>query len=564
MDNSEKALLENLQNFDIKKLFMKESYVEIEYHDSFMQGYIKENRGNEKYELYLQNNNGIAEVPINMLHFYSENDYPNEIKKRDTMINQDLRREDADDLISNIRQHLKEFNIKLNSNNFNQIFPSKSNVPDKNGNLIDVNGYIAYQFFCGEILDYLAIINRGLLRRNLDDSQKNLFIYILEIIKFMGEIVKSNLKKYKIAFYNRKLLIVNPIYAILICFDTLILNLIEKYQYNYSSIKELDSKLSEIVNIVYEIIIHSKDKSYIPLPCLIIFIRFIIFQNVKDRIKNNNYNKATVYQILNQHLKNLNENELKFYKKNSDMRELCNFLINHLFEHSLDHLVEETYYYYLLSCLKCKNLEKKMNALNDISDIIKEFKSSDTINKNFKSFFENNKVLDIFFEESVHDEIIKRGFNLFKYFAKYDSLSNDIIEKIIIRQTNNELMRKLLIEIISELPQQKKYNLYKKLSDGIKLDNINNIEFILKLTESCFNKSNLDEKTPEDKNYFGLNMIFDYIIKDFNEKKIDINNLDKAIELFEHTISKIIHNDGFDIRDIFYFIELINKFEKKL
>ena len=290
----------------------------------------------------------------------------------------------------------------------------------------------------------------------------------------------------------------------------------------------------------------------------------IYYQNVKDRIKNNNYNKVTVYQILNQHLKNLNENELKFYKKNSDMRELCNFLINHLFEHSLDHLVEETYYYYLLSCLKCKNLKKKMNALNDISDIIKEFKSSDTINKNFKSFFENNKVLDIFFEESIHDEIIKRGFNLFKYFAKYDSLSNDIIEKIIIRQTNNELMRKLLIEIISELPQQKKYNLYKKLSDGIKLDNINNIEFILKLTESCFNKSNLDEKTPEDKNYFGLNMIFDYIIKDFNEKKIDINNLDKAIELFEHTISKIIHNDGFDIRDIFYFIALINKFEKKL
>ena len=104
MDNSEKALLENLQNFDIKKLFTKGSYVEIEYHDSFMQGYIKENRGNEKYELYLQNNNGIAEVPINMLHFYSENDYPIEIKKRDTMINQDLRREDADVLISNIRQ----------------------------------------------------------------------------------------------------------------------------------------------------------------------------------------------------------------------------------------------------------------------------------------------------------------------------------------------------------------------------------------------------------------------------------------------------------------------------
>ena len=109
MDNSENVLLENLQNFDMKRLFMKETYVEIQIKDnSFMQGYIKENRGNEKYELYLQNNNGMAEVPINMLNFYSENVYPDEVKTRDNMINQDLRRVDADDLVSFIRQRLKE------------------------------------------------------------------------------------------------------------------------------------------------------------------------------------------------------------------------------------------------------------------------------------------------------------------------------------------------------------------------------------------------------------------------------------------------------------------------
>ena len=148
MDNSENVLLENLQNFDMKRLFMKETYVEIQIKDnSFMQGYIKENRGNEKYELYLQNNNGMAEVPINMLNFYSENVYPDEVKTRDNMINQDLRREDADDLVSFIRQRLKEFNIKLGSKNFNQIFPSKNQIPDKNGKMIDINGYIAYQFF---------------------------------------------------------------------------------------------------------------------------------------------------------------------------------------------------------------------------------------------------------------------------------------------------------------------------------------------------------------------------------------------------------------------------------
>ena len=503
----------------------------------------------------MQNNNGIAEVHLNLLNFYSENDYPDEVKTRDNIINQVLREEPIEHLVSKIDQDLKLFNIKLNSKNFNQIFLRKNTINDKNGKAIDITGYLAYQFFCGYILDCLAIINKGLLRRNLDDSQKILFIRILDIIKFMGEIVKLHLKKYKIAFYNRKLLIVNPIYAILIGFDSLIFNLIQKYEYNYSSIKELDSKLSEIVNIVYEIILSSKDKVSIPLPCLIIFIRFIIFDNVKDRIKNSSYDKTLVYQILNEHLRNLNENELKLYKKNSDMRDLCNYLINHLFDTSMDVLVEETFYNYLLSCLKCKNLEKKMNALNDINDIISEFKPNDIINQKFKSFIEKYKILDIFFGESIHDEIIKRGLNLFKYFAKYDCLSNEIIEKIIFRQANNELMRKLLIEIISELPQQKKNNLYKRLSDGIKLDNINNIEFILKLTESCFNKSNLEEKTPKDKNYFGLKVIFNYIIKDFDENKVDINNVDKTIELFEKTISKIINHDGFEIGDIFYFLD---------
>ena len=42
MDDSEKELLDNLQNFDIKKLFMKEKYVEIQTHDNFIQGFILE------------------------------------------------------------------------------------------------------------------------------------------------------------------------------------------------------------------------------------------------------------------------------------------------------------------------------------------------------------------------------------------------------------------------------------------------------------------------------------------------------------------------------------------
>ena len=42
MDDSEKELLDILKNFDIKKLFMKETYVEIQSHETFRQAYIRE------------------------------------------------------------------------------------------------------------------------------------------------------------------------------------------------------------------------------------------------------------------------------------------------------------------------------------------------------------------------------------------------------------------------------------------------------------------------------------------------------------------------------------------
>ena len=563
MDDSEKELLDNLKNFDIKKLFMKDTYVEIQSHDTFRQAYITEIKPNDKYELFIQNSNGTIDIPINMLNYFSENDYQEEWKTRDTLINDELKNKDAERIISYIKIKLKSFNIiktnlsKKGNNNQNNM---KNKIPDKNGKMIDITGYMIYQFFCGYILDCLSIINMELSNRHLDESNKNLFVCILDIIKYMGEVVKSNIKKYKIAFYNRKLLIVSQIHAILIGFDSLIYNLLPKYQFNYSSFIDLDIKLSEIINLVYEIITASKDMSVIPLPCLIIFLKLIIFRDTKERLsKENKYDKKLLFQILNEHLKNLNENELKYYKKNSDMRDLCDFLVKNIFQNSnMNTLVSETYHSYLLSCLKCKNLEKKMNALNDISEIINEFPQSDKINSNFKKFIEKNNILDMFFEESIHDEIIKRSINLFKYFAKYDHLSDTIIEKIIERQNNNELMKKLLIEIISELPQQKKNNLYKRLSEGVELDSINNIEYISKLTESCFNKSKTadDNKTPKDKNYFGLNIIFDYIIKDFDSKtKTGENNVDKTIELFEHTISRIIHHDGFEIEDVFYFID---------
>ena len=577
MEESEKELLENIKNFDTKKLLMKQTYVEILLNDSFRQAFIYEVKGNGNEDIFIlgiQNVNNILNIPINMLYYFSENDYSEEYKMRDQVLNLQLKDSNPEKLISQINKKLKSFNIKLNSKKINPLKKSYNNnsltnitsnktpnnenkISDKNGKIIDLTGYFIYQFLCGYILDCLSIINDELLKRNLDNSQKNLFAMILDIIIYMGEVVKSNLKKYKTAYYNRKLLIVSQIHAILIGFDTFIWNIILKYQFNYSSFPELEIRFKEISNIVYQIILASKDKNSIPLPCLIIFFRFITFGNVKEGI--NNYDKKALYHIINEHLKNLNENELKYYKKNTEMRSICIELVSRLFENNMNTLINENYFSFLSSCLKCKNLEKKMNALNDISEIINELnEDSKKIDTSFKNFIEKNKILDIIFEESIHDEIIKRTTNLFKYFAKYNALNDNIIEKIIERQSSNELMKKLLLEIISELPKQKKDILYHRLSKGIKLDNTNNIEYISNLTKSCFNKSINDDKNTKDnnKNYYGLNILFDNLIKDINDKKkIDEKNVDMAIDSFEHTIFTIMKQDKFDIDDAFFFID---------
>ena len=58
-------------------------------------------------------------------------------------------------------------------------------------------------------------------------------------------------------------------------------------------------------------------------------------------------------------------------------------------------------------------------------------------------------------------------------------------------------------------------------------------------------------------NYYGLNVIFNYITKDFDDTKAcDINNIDLAIKSFVDTLLYITKNSKiFKIKDIFYFIE---------
>ena len=98
-------------------------------------------------------------------------------------------------------------------------------------------------------------------------------------------------------------------------------------------------------------------------------------------------------------MNNLDKNELIFFKSDSSIKEICNSLINYLFNDNIDTYINEIYLSYLFSCIKCDNLEKKINAINEMNNVIKkDFIKSESINTIFKEFIDKNNILDMFLE----------------------------------------------------------------------------------------------------------------------------------------------------------------------
>ena len=585
MDENEKKLLESLRNFDITKLFLANTYADIEIRDLY-QCFIRKIESNNAFSIHLPNRDSDILAPKNMLKYFGEDDHFENYKLRNSVIDPDLSQTNFTEIIKSINENLKSLNIilpddeiissKKEENISNNPLSSvgenlkKNLIKDDKGNTIDITGYLTYQLLEGKLNDCLCI-----LRDNLDHPyslgflEKELFEAILDIIIYCGNVVKSNLKYYKTAYYNRKLLIVSQIHAILAGFDSLISNLLPFFKYIRNTYVDLIKKLNTIINVVYEIVLQSKNSNSIPLQSLINFIRLITYQLANGNIEK--YDKDQVYLILKDHMKNLDKNELIFFKSDSSIKEICNKLISNLFNYNTDTYTNEIYYSYLFSCLKCDNLEKKLNALNEINNIITfDLYKGKSMNTIFKEFIDKNNILDMFFDDNTHEEIVKRAGGLFKYLAKFNCLNDNIIEKIIEKQKKNSLMSDILMEIISVLSEEKKKVLFKRLSNGLKLDDVNsnNLDYLSKLTTACFNSSKIrhSEKDNEEEikimeeendfNYYGLSIIFDYILHNFNDKmNYEETNVEKAINCFEDTIEEIGDNSLFGIEEISSFLE---------
>ena len=139
---------------------------------------------------------------------------------------------------------------------------------------------------------------------------------------------------------------------------------------------------------------------------------------------------------------------------------------------------------------------------------------------------------------------------MFKYLSLNDKLEENVINKLILYENKKEFYRNILIDVVEKLPSYRKEKVFKSIIEKFDFNNnIDDIEYLLKLIEACLNekknKKNRiqtdEEKNKENEEYensykiglSGLDLLFNYIIKDFDIKKeIGKNNIDKAIEIF--------------------------------
>ena len=552
MENYEKNLIEKIKSIKLQNLFKKGTYVDYFTNNFYCQGIIKDINQNKKYDvIYIFKDNQHkrkSDVPLSSLSIIGENAINidgSSIRKK--CLNTDIYQSETKELIELLNQKIQELNINLETNEIS--VKENENKDDKENNN-NYTGFDLYQFLAGTLIDVLVCIREEIEPgEKLKKSISTLIIICLNIVVFILEQIKSNLSKLKFFYNNRKSLIFENIYAIIGSFELIIQNMQFIFEDNFISKEKISELKDKIINQCYELILTNTENYYIPLPTLVHLISYITYNN--STIKSiSKFQQPKVYQIFLKTIENFSEFDIKNIKKLSFIKTYAYFVIKKLFSKNKDNnerLVNECCFSAILIFLKCNFLEKKISALNCINDILVDKDEFDDFF--FQFFIVKNKILDIFFEESTHDEVIKRFNDLFKYLAKNDKLENDVIDKLIMVENKKELYKNTLIDVIEKLPSYKKEKVFKTIVQKFELDkNISDFDYLLKLIEACLipiktkiltqtEEQKTKEKEEYEKSYkiglSGLDLLFNYIIKDFDTKKsLDTDIMDKAIDTF--------------------------------
>ena len=599
MELNEKELIERAKSIKMDNLFIKEAYIDLNIQSVWRQGYIVEMKPNNKYDIiYLTNHEQTKrknDLSFSSLGIIGDNTLNPETILRHRCLNNNIINKDIEELLEFIHQKINEFNINLEEYKFVQNDENKDEKKEESNEIYE--GYNLHQFLSGIFIDSLAFIYNQVEPDKPNENLDKLIILCLDIVIFVLEIIKNNTSKIKIFLNNKKLLILDYTFAILGSFEFILANINFMFKDNFSNNQKIIEKKSKIINNCYQLILKNTDNYNIPISILTQLIEFITLNNsIKKCIIK--FQQTGVFQAFLKSIENFGEFEIKNIKKIKKIKDYSTTVVKGLFNQNNEKLINQCYFSALLICLKCDILEKKLSALSCLNEIFEEKE----FNKYFYEFFiDKNKILEIFFEESTHDEVVKRSSDLFKYLSKHDKLNEEILNKLVQLEDNKEIFRNIIIDVLTELPIDKKKNLFENTIKKLDFNkNSNDIDYLIKLVEICLKDKQKKYKNNEikkecsevdksidngskiqenDQSYNlginGLNILFNFLEKDFDINIPNNNNVDKAIESFSKVkyinpediiiyIEKLLENLQENHNAIIQSIILIKKLLKKL
>ena len=415
-------VIEKIKNLEIKNLFQIGIYIDIYINKWWCQGIIKDIKQNNIYDIiYIFKDNQFKRnqnVSLSSLSILGENTNSPENIKRTRCLENDIFQLESNELLDLLNQKIQELNIDLNKKEIHD--KEEENTDPKENN--NFKGYNLYQFLSGAFIDCLAFIfNEVEQGKKISKSLNKIILICLDIVIFVLEQIKSNLSKIKFFINNKRSLVFENIYAIFASFQIIFSNIKFMFEENFFSSELITEKKTKIINECYQLILSNSSNYNIPLSILVQLISFITLNDStkKSIIK---FQQPKIYQIYLKTIENFSEQDLKNLKKLSTIKEYSKIIVSGLFIENKENnirLINECYFTAILVCLKSNILEKKIAALNSINEILLDEK----FNEYFYQFFIiKNKILEIFFEESIHDEIIRRSNDLFKYLACNDKL----------------------------------------------------------------------------------------------------------------------------------------------
>ena len=334
MENSQNQL-EKLKNFPIESILTKYSYIEVLINENWLQGYIKDVKPNNRYDIIainisekttIKNNLTAKGVAFLGCHNFHNNNI------REIYLDEKMKDIDINNLNSLILKKLAEINIDINIINreIEQLNIEKESevinisdliqnndallIKDANNNEFNITGYYTIQFFSGFYIDILVYINNTLsniLKESIEkssefeieDNFKQIIYIVLDLGIFALSILKNNIKQTREYIQiNRKFILIDKISSIINSIDIILSNILLIFCYRFYNYTDIEKRLVIINKICYDIIINN-NQNELPMNLLLSLINFITYEDNIIRISN--FDKNKVYKAFLNMMRNI-------------------------------------------------------------------------------------------------------------------------------------------------------------------------------------------------------------------------------------------------------------------